>query len=60
MGSNIKASIWRVIRVALAMAGTAFLGSLVKAPELIWLAPVVTALFKMLRNMYKNLWWLPL
>jgi len=54
------AVVWRIVRVALAMAGTAFLGSIMNAPQLIALTPFISGAFKALREKYPNLWWLPL
>jgi hypothetical protein len=57
---TLGASVWRLFRVALALAGTAFLGSLVKMPQLVFLTPVISAVFKFIRDKFPKATWIPL
>jgi hypothetical protein len=54
------AAVWRLFRVALALGGTAFLGSLLKMPQLIWATPLISALFKAIRDKFPKATWIPL
>jgi DNA-binding transcriptional regulator LsrR (DeoR family) len=58
----IIASVWRAIRVALAIAAGQFLAQLLQQPELVGMgiAPVLSAVFKAVRGAFPKLWWIPL
>jgi hypothetical protein len=51
---------WRGVRVSVALGMGAFLASLLERPELLWLAPVLNAIFKAIRDAFPKLWWIPL
>ncbi len=59
---SMVSAIWRTVRVALACAGGAFLANLMNQPFIVslGLTAIISGGFKMLRDKYKNLWWLPL
>jgi hypothetical protein len=52
--------IWRAVRVALAVSGGAFLSSLANNEALIFVAPLISAVFKSIREKFPKLWWIPL
>jgi len=56
----IIAAVWRAIRVAVAGAAGYFLADLLKQPALIAVAPLLSAIFKYIRDAYPKLWWIPL
>jgi hypothetical protein len=57
----LVSAIWRLARVAIALGASGFLASLVKMPQLVWVAPVINAIFKAIRDKYpKTTSWIPL
>lgn len=54
-------ALWRLVRVAVATGAGAGIGVIVHDPRMIWIAPVLSALAKYLRDKHPNTYnWLPL
>ena len=57
---TLKVALWRAVRVALALAGTTLLSSLFKIPQLVLFTPVISAVFKFIRDKFPKATWIPL
>lgn len=56
----IGRTLWRAFRTAIAIGGAIVLKNFFNIPELIWTAPLLTALGKYLRDKHPKTWdWLP-
>lgn len=58
--NEIIAGVWRLARVAIALAGTTFLSGLLNMPQLVWATPFISAAFKLIRDKFPKATWIPL
>ena len=57
---ELGVALWRLLRVALALGGTTFFAGLFNIPQLVWVTPIISAVFKAIRDKYPGATWIPL